>query len=156
MSSTRVTKVDVLNEVMLLIFRVSTRLLEKGDEMVAPLNLSSARWQVLGAVALAEQPLTAPQIGEAMGVSRQGVQKQLNRMLEEGLFEVLKNPRHERSPLYMLTRNGREAYDRVTALHRRWTDALAEHITRTGIDGMRDALDTLYVQLGLTPVPTLE
>jgi len=42
----------------------------------------------LGAIALAEEPQTAPQIAAAMGGTRQGVQKQLNLAVAEGLIEL--------------------------------------------------------------------
>ena len=96
----------ILTEIMLTVFRVNGRLLEKGDQLVEPLNLTSARWQVLGAVALAGKPLSAPQIAEAMGMTRQGAQKQLNVLEQFGFFERSSNPRHQRSPLYDLTELG--------------------------------------------------
>ena len=34
----------ILTEIMLTVFRVNGRLLEKGDQLVEPLNLTSARW----------------------------------------------------------------------------------------------------------------
>ncbi|MBU2805784.1 MarR family transcriptional regulator [Acidithiobacillus ferridurans] len=61
-----------MTEIMLAVFRLQGRLLKKGDELVKPLNLTSAKWQVVGAVALAGKPLSAPQIAEAMGITRQG------------------------------------------------------------------------------------
>ena len=106
----------LLTEIMLAIFRVNGRLLERGDQLVEPLNLSSARWQVLGAVALAGKPLSAPQIAEAMGITRQGAQKQLNKLALDGFFEQCLNPRHQRSPLYALTELGSRAFAEAMAL----------------------------------------
>ena len=51
------SKAAVFTEIMLAVFRVNGRLLEKGDQLVLPLSLTSARWQVLGAVALAGDPV---------------------------------------------------------------------------------------------------
>ena len=58
---------NALTDIILAVFRVNGRLLAKGDELVGPLNLTSARWQVLGAVALAVRPTSAPQIAEPWG-----------------------------------------------------------------------------------------
>ena len=69
--------IDVVTEIILSVFRLNAQLLEQGDRLVKPLRLTSARWQVLGAIAMAGEPQTAPQIAAAMGVTRQGVQKQL-------------------------------------------------------------------------------
>ena len=67
-----------ITQLTLTVFRLNGMLLHWGDQVVEPLGLTSARWQMLGALALASTPLTAPQVGEAMGVTRQGAQKQLN------------------------------------------------------------------------------
>lgn len=105
-----------LTELVLTVFRLNGTLLHWGDRLVEPLGLTSSRWQMLGAIALAGTPLTAPQIGEAMGVTRQGAQKQLNLLLEQGLVEANSNPAHRRSPLYTLTPKGRTLYQRAYAM----------------------------------------
>ena len=84
---TKITsKAQAVTDLMLLIFRLNGRLLEGVNALVQSLGINSARWQLLGAVALADHPLTVPQIAEAMGVTRQGAQKQLNKMVVEGFF----------------------------------------------------------------------
>jgi DNA-binding MarR family transcriptional regulator len=118
--------VDRVIEMMLSVFRVNGRLLEKGDRLVAGLSLTSARWQVLGAVALAGRPMTAPQIAESMGITRQGAQKQLNLLLAEGLLDRRPNPHHERSPLYDVTPAGRCVFAEVNRLCRLWSADLAD------------------------------
>ena len=67
-----------------------------GDAFVGPFGLTSARWQMLGALAFSEVPLTAPQIADRMGVTRQGAQKQLNLLREAHLVQTLPNPGHRR------------------------------------------------------------
>jgi DNA-binding MarR family transcriptional regulator len=134
-------------ELMLLVFRVNGALLAGGDRMVAPLGLSSARWQVLGAIALAQSPLTAPQIGAAMGISRQGVQKQLTRLCDEGLLADLPNPRHERSPQYQLTAKGQKAYARAMALNDAWVNELLGTLTKAQLTATVTTLTTLSTLL---------
>ena len=87
------TGAAAVTQLTLTVFRLNGLLLHCGDRLVEPLGLTSARWQVLGAIALAGVPLTAPKIGEAMGVTRQGAQKQLNVLAEQGLVEARPNPR---------------------------------------------------------------
>jgi DNA-binding MarR family transcriptional regulator len=101
------TKEERLTGVILTLFQLNGALLDWGDVFVAPEALTSARWQMLGALALAGQPLSAPQVAAAMGVTRQGAQKQLNLLSEAQLVEVRPNPQHKRSPLYQLTGGGR-------------------------------------------------
>lgn len=58
-----------------------------------------------------------------MGVTRQGVLKQINLLVDEGLVQPLPNPAHKRSPLYVLTPIGQTTYD---ALVDRWNERVQE------------------------------
>lgn len=153
MTTQPTSKVSILTNIMLAIFRVNGRLLEKGDQMVEPLNLTSARWQVLGAVSLADKPVSAPQVAEAMGITRQGAQKQLNKLEEEGFLEQIPNPRHERSPLYALTKQGGKAFSAAMALQKTWADGLASNLSLQDLKNTLQTLDAVYERLD-SPVPT--
>jgi DNA-binding MarR family transcriptional regulator len=72
--------------------------------------LTSARWQVLGAVALAERPLTVPQIARRIGLTRQSVHATAKRLIRDGLLELAPNADHRRSQLVRLTDAGRTKY----------------------------------------------
>lgn len=113
---------DLLTPLILALFQAHGRVLEWGDRFAAPHGLTSARWQMLGAIALAERPLTTPAIAHAMGVTRQGAQKQINRLLADGLLERLPNPSHQRSPHYALTPAGAARY---AALTTQWREVVA-------------------------------
>jgi DNA-binding MarR family transcriptional regulator len=147
------TKASILTDIMLAVFRVNGRLLEKGDQMVEPLNLTSARWQVLGAVSLADKPLSAPQVAEAMGITRQGAQKQLNKLEEEGFLEQLPNPRHERSPLYSPTKRGNQAIAATMSLQKTWADGLSASLSLQDLKNTLQTLNAVYERLD-SPVPT--
>ena len=114
-----------VTQLALTVFRLNGALLHWGDQLVAPLGLTSARWQMLGAIHLAGSPLTAPQIAEAMGVTRQGAQKQLNLLLEQSLVNAHSNPAHRRSVLYGLTAEGLALYQQADAM---WSEK-ARHLT---------------------------
>jgi len=142
----------ILTEIMLTVFRVNGRLLEKGDELVEPLNLTSARWQVLGAVALAGNPLSAPQIAEAMGITRQGAQKQINKLKEDGFFEQSPNTRHQRSPLYALTELGNRTFAKVMYLEAAWANGLVASLPLQDLKKTLKTLNAVYERLD-SPVP---
>lgn len=125
----RKKEAELLTQVILAVFNINGSLLEAGDILVKPLGLTSARWQVIGAVALAGRPLTAPQIAAAMGITRQGAQKQLNALLAEGLLEQRLNPNHERSPLYALSEKGRQVYEVVDSLQAEWANNLSKGLS---------------------------
>lgn len=115
----------LISETVVALFQANGKMLEWGDAFTAPFGLTSARWQILGAIAWAGQKQTAPQIAEQMGVSRQGAQKQLNLLVEDGLIEKLPNPSHQRSPHYHLTGKGESLFQRVNL-------AWEAHATKTG------------------------
>lgn len=117
------TKAQQLTELILMVFQLNGALVDWGDAFSAPEGLTSARWQMLGALALAGQPLTAPQIAASMGVTRQGAQKQLNLLAHSGLIEACDNPQHKRSPLFVLTPKGQQTYDSVD---QRWREHAAQ------------------------------
>ncbi|MGO1503310.1 MAG: MarR family winged helix-turn-helix transcriptional regulator [Marinobacter sp.] len=100
---------------ILQIFRTNGQMINWGDRFAAAFGLTSARWQMLGALALAPHPLTAPQMASNMGVSRQGAQKQLNMLLNERLVERQHNPSHKRSVLYQLTPDGQTLFQRINS-----------------------------------------
>lgn len=138
---------DAVTALTLMVFRLNGLLLHWGDRLVEPLGLTSARWQMLGAIALADAPLTAPQVGEAMGVSRQGAQKQLNLLLEHGLIEARPNPAHQRSPRYVLTQHGRELYRQADALWIARATEFAAKIPSTQTRAATRALESMLRQL---------
>lgn len=136
-----------LTDLALMVFRLNGTLLHWGDALVEPLGLTSARWQMLGAIALAGTPLTAPQIGDAMGVTRQGAQKQLNLLLDLGLVAAGQNPAHQRSPLYTLTARGRRLYERAIALWFSQITALADDIPTADALAATSVLDRMLRHL---------
>lgn len=138
---------QALTDLTLTVFRLNGCLLQWGDRLVEPLGLTSARWQMLGAIALAAKPLTAPQIGGAMGVSRQGAQKQLNQLTVLGLVETRPNPAHRRSPLYRLSPSGRQAYARAQSLWIAKAAELASRITPRQARAAKATLDVMLHQL---------
>jgi len=118
-----------LTGLILAIFRLNGRLLVSGDRLVADLGLSSARWQVLGAIALAETSQPVAWLARNMGLNRQGVQRIVNEMRDEGLLELHPNPHHRRAHLVVLTKRGKEAYDAADRLQAPWVNALAKGVS---------------------------
>lgn len=115
-----------LTSLILEVFRAETALAAAGDDLVADLNLTGARWKLLGAVRLAPAPSTVPEIAARMGLSRQGVQRLVNAMADEGLIVFRPNPRHVRSPRIALTPAGAAAFAEADARRKAWAEGLAE------------------------------
>ena len=118
-------RLDAITDLVLETFRLNGRLLAAGDELVAGLGLTSARWQVLGAIALSAVPLPVSHIARNMGLTRQAVQRLVNEMSRSGLVRFGANPHHRRAKLVLLTPRGKAAYDAAMKLQIPWAEELA-------------------------------
>ena len=107
-------------------FRLNGRLLEAGDDLCADLGLSSARWQVLGAID--EDQLPVAHIARNMGLTRQAVQRVADELEREGFIAFSENPHHRRAKLASLTAKGRAALDEVTKRQIAWANEVAAGI----------------------------
>ena len=129
----RTAEGDAATAVVLEIFRVNGLVLADGNRLAVAEGLTAARWQVLGAVALAGRPLTVPQIARRMGLTRQAVQESVNRLLAEALVEARDNLDHRRSPLIGLTELGSQKYTAIDQRQSRWINQLAAGLRITDL-----------------------
>jgi DNA-binding MarR family transcriptional regulator len=125
---------DALTDVILDVFRLNGRLLVAGDRLVADLGLTSARWQVLGAIAMSDQPQPVSWLARSMGLNRQGVQRIVNDLHKDGIVEFALNPHHRRAHLVVLTKRGKNTFDRADRLQRPWVNELAEGFSMKDIE----------------------
>ena len=99
--------------------------------MVVDLGLTSARWQVLGA--LQEGPATVAEIARRMGLTRQNVQRIANCLVKDGFATTSDNPAHRRAKLYSLTPHGRTVMEEVAHRQAEWANLVADGIGATQI-----------------------
>jgi DNA-binding MarR family transcriptional regulator len=116
---------EAVTDLILEVFRLNGRLLVAGDRLVSRLGLTSARWQVLGAIALAERAEPVAWLARSMGLNRQGVQRIVNELAAEGYVAFEPNPHHRRASLVVLTAKGRTAFAAADRLQTPWVNALA-------------------------------
>ena len=126
-------------------FRFNGTLLAAGDELTAPLGLSSARWQVLGAIE--NGPLPVAQIARNMSVSRQGVQRIADSLEQEGIIAYAANPNHERAKLVCLTEKGIGAVKELAKRQVRWANRIAAVASREEIDAAVRTVKSLRSRL---------
>jgi DNA-binding MarR family transcriptional regulator len=134
-------------ELILGVFRANGLLLAAGDELSADEGLSSSRWQVLGAIALADRPLTVPQIARRMGLTRQSVHATVKRLAGDRLVELTPNADHRRSPLVRLTELGRRRYAAIDRRQVAWVNELAQGIGRSELESAADVVGELCARL---------
>jgi DNA-binding MarR family transcriptional regulator len=138
---------EKITEIILAIFRLNGRIIEWGDDLSSEFGLTSARWQVLGAITLADAPQTVPEIADRMGVSRQATQKQVNLLEAEALVSKRPNPRHRRSPHYRLTEAGERVYSQVWEKYQAWTLEASRDVPAAVLDGALTGLRFLDASL---------
>ena len=141
-------KRETVTELILEIFRANGRLLAAGDALVADIGLTSARWQVLGAMALSPTPLPVAHIARNMGLTRQAVRRLANEMVRDGLVRFVANPHHRRARLALLTGRGKAAYNAATSRQEPWADSLAAGLSAKEIEAAAATLRTLRRRLG--------
>jgi DNA-binding MarR family transcriptional regulator len=133
--------------VILSTFRANGHLLEEGDRLGAEEGLTSARWQVLGAITVADRPLTVPQIARRMGLTRQSVHATVKRLVRDGLLELAPNADHRRSPLVGLTGRGRERYEAIDRRQATWVSRIGLGMDVSDLETARRVLDELSGRL---------
>jgi DNA-binding MarR family transcriptional regulator len=138
---------EAATEVILSIFRANGLLLASGDVLSASQGLTSARWQVMGAIALAERPLTVPQIARRMGITRQSVHATVKRLVADGLVELAPNADHRRSQLARLTELGKRTYEVLDRRQAEWANRLARGIGRAELETAARVLAELSARL---------
>src|SRR5215472_3882754 len=146
-AGTRTPEGEKATEVILSAFRANGLLLAAGDLLAAGHGLTSARWQVLGAIALAQRPLTVPQIARRMGLTRQSVHTTVHRLLTDGMVELMPNTDHRRSQLVCLTGRGRAKYQAVDEKQAAWVNQLVAGLTSPELDTAARVLGELCARL---------
>lgn len=121
-------RIALTTELVLEVFRLNGDLLEAGDRLVADIGLSSARWQVMGAIELSPVAQPVAHIARNMGLSRQAVQRLANELAADGLVRFAPNPHHARAKLLTLTDKGATAYAQAMKRQRPWVRGLADNL----------------------------
>jgi DNA-binding MarR family transcriptional regulator len=144
---TRTSVGEKATEVILSTFRANGLLLAAGDRLAAEHGLTSARWQVLGAIALAQRPLTVPQVARRMGLTRQTVHTTVSRLAADGLVELVPNADHRRSQLVSATELGRARYRSIDETQAAWVSQLAAGLRRSELETTARVLGELCKRL---------
>jgi DNA-binding MarR family transcriptional regulator len=142
-----------LTALILDLFRLNSRLLIMGDRLVADLGLTSARWQILGAIAEAGRPQPVAWLARDMGGARQNVQRIVNDLKAEGIVDFLPNPHHRKAHLVVLTERGRTIYAAALALWTPMVRDLAEGVTADELGAARNLMNALRAKLVASGAP---
>ena len=125
-------------DLILTTFRLNALLMEAAQGLAAAGGLTAAWWQVLGGVL--DQPRTVAEIGRRMGMTRQGVQRVADLLVDRRLAEYVPNPAHRRAKLLACTEAGYWAIRQISVVQRPFVDRMGAEL---GADEVRQAVATL-------------
>ncbi|GJL53525.1 MAG: MarR family transcriptional regulator [Nitrospirales bacterium] len=138
---------SVFTQLLFEMFKLYGRFLAEGDKLVQPYGLTTARWKVLSMIALAKQPVTVPQIGRRIGLSRQNVQRLVDVLEEEAFVVYQGNPDHKRAKLVALTEKGGRHHEAIMRKHIPWANQCVEGIKQDDLAQTLSVLKRLTHQL---------
>jgi DNA-binding MarR family transcriptional regulator len=131
---------EIVTDIILSVFRLNGQLIDAGNRLVRDIGLTSAWWQVLGALDLSAVPIPVAHIARNMGLSRQSVQRVADLLAEKGLVRFEANPHHQRAKLVVLTPRGRVAVKGAELRQRPWAREL---MTGLSVERIAAALEVL-------------
>lgn len=105
-------KTELMYEFLGKMLRFHFQMTEWSNGLAARENLTATNWLIITCL-WREGAQSVPQIAARVGMTRQGVQKQIDFLRGEGIVVVRENPAHKRSPLYALTEEGWAAGERM-------------------------------------------
>lgn len=127
-------KGPVFTEIVLEVFKLGGLLVSEGDQMGSEYGITSARWKVLGALYLAGEPQTVPQIARSMGLTRQAVQRLVDAMREDKLLFFQDNPGHKRAKLISLSEFGKTVFLKLDEKQSGWAMKCSIGITKAELE----------------------
>ena len=134
---------EALTNLILEVFQLNGAMLTAGNQITQPYGLTSARWQVLGAIDLAGQALTVAQIARRMGLARQGVQRIVYDLEKLHMVVLEDNPDHKRAPLVSISKEGNRAMARVDRAQVAWVNQLSQGLSERHINGALKVLQAV-------------
>jgi DNA-binding MarR family transcriptional regulator len=123
---------NALTELVLSVFRLNGLFLSVAETISRPAGLTSARWQVLGAVL--REPLPVSGVARAMGLTRQSVQRLADALVADGMAEYAPNPAHRRAKLLCPTPRGLAAIDVLRPRQHAWADQVTADLDPAEIE----------------------
>jgi DNA-binding MarR family transcriptional regulator len=116
----------VLTDVIIATFQLDGRLMDIARRLARAGDITATEWRVLGGVL--DKPHSVAEIGRLMGMTRQGVQRVADQLVDRGLAEYQPNPAHRRAKLLACTEAGHWAIRQIALAQRPWADRISGQI----------------------------
>lgn len=98
----------------------------------------------------AEAPETVAWHARALGVHRQGVQRIVNDLKQEGIVEFHPNPLHKRAQLIDLSPKGKEIFEAAMAIQVPWVNELSKGLSIEEVETTQKVIGILKARLQQT------
>lgn len=134
---------ETLTALILETFRLNGALLAAGNEITKPHDMTSARWQVMGAIDLTGQPITVSEIARRMGLTRQAVQRIVNDLEQLGMVSLEPNPDHKTASLIAITEQGQKVMNEINKAQVEWVNDLAKNLPEKELQKAFKTLETI-------------
>lgn len=95
------------------LFEIAGALRRDGEATARSAGQTQSRWQTMWIAGTGR--FSVATIARRLGLTRQSVQRTADALVAEGLATYEPNPDHQRSPLLILTDDGREVLQRINA-----------------------------------------
>ena len=122
--------------------RLFQQLRISGDELLQGTGINASQRAVLEFLNL-RQPQTVSNMARERNVSRQHIQTVVNDLLALGFVEAKENPSHKRSPLILLTTDGKKLFRKITQKEARILEVLAKEFNENNVTTTIDTLMAL-------------
>ena len=136
---------EALTEAIIATFRLNGRLMDIAQRLAHAGDLTATEWRVLGGVL--DEPHSVAEIGRLMGMTRQGVQRVADQLVDRGLAEYRPNPAHRRAKLLACTHAGYWAIRQIALVQRPWADQIAANIGATELQQMLTTIRRILAAL---------
>jgi len=124
----------IFTKIVLETFKLNGLFTAEGDKITEPFGLSSARWKIISSLARSKSPLTVSQIAQAMGQTRQAVQRLVDVLQNDKFIVLLDNPNHKRAKLIILTDQGKNIYRNLEKKQVIWANKFSNYIDKKDLE----------------------
>ncbi len=133
---------NIVTEFIHLISGLNGSLVRSGDELMQDYGLTNARWRVMQSIQL-NGVQTVARMARSIGLKRQGVQRIVNELEQEGFVRLIDNPDHKRARLVEPTAAGAAALEAVSRRYDDWAGALENRFSKDRLDRLTRELITM-------------
>ena len=134
---------NALTDVIIATFRLDGRLMDAARRLARAGGITPTEWRVLGGVL--DDPHSVAEIARLMGMTRQGVQRVADNLVDRGLAEYRSNPAHRRAKWLACTEAGHWTIRQIALVQRPWADRVGGEI---GAVELKTTLTSIYRLLG--------